>query len=74
MHTLLRAGILITFGILIICIVSGCTPVDDYEDDEYEEVTVRYIQKNRMMSHLLQLRWRYLHVRVQQFPQIHPSR
>ena len=39
MHKLLRTGILITLGILIIYIVSGCTPVDDYEDDEYEEAT-----------------------------------
>ena len=39
MRRLLRNRVLITLGILVICIVSSCTPVDDYEDDEYEEVT-----------------------------------
>ena len=37
MHRLLRNGVLITLGILIICIASGCTPDD--EDDEYEDIT-----------------------------------
>ena len=36
MRRVLRNGVLITFGILSICIVSGCTPDD--EDDECEEV------------------------------------
>ena len=34
MHKLLRAGILITFGMLMICIISGCG-----DDDPLEEVT-----------------------------------
>ena len=34
MHKLLRAGVLITFGMLIICIISGCA-----DDDPSEEVT-----------------------------------
>ena len=38
MHRLVRDGALITFGILIICIVSGCQPDDEFEDDECEEV------------------------------------
>ena len=38
MHRLLRERLLITFGILILCIASGCFPDDDFEDDEYEEV------------------------------------
>ena len=33
----LRSGVLITLGILMLGIFSGCTLVDDYEDDEYEE-------------------------------------
>ena len=37
MRRLLRNGVLITLGILVICIASGCTPDD--EDDEYEEIT-----------------------------------
>lgn len=39
MQTLLRAGILITSGILIIGIVNGCTPDDEYEDNDFERCT-----------------------------------
>ena len=38
MHRLLTERLLIIFGILVICITSGCTPDDDFEDYEYEEV------------------------------------
>ncbi len=39
MHKLLRAGILITFGVLIICTISGCTDDDPTEHDEIKLLT-----------------------------------
>ena len=39
MRRLLKDEVLIIFAIFIICTVSGCTPDDEWEDDEFEEET-----------------------------------